>query len=77
MENILIYFSRIQIMKFFENTLHVGYIYICFVLTLGSLTSIAKKFKNYIYVYYIYLYIYTSRWSNERRKTKTTMLQKN
>ena len=45
------------------------YIYICSVLTLSTLSSIAR-FKNDIY-------IYTRRWSNERIKTKTTMFHEN
>ena len=45
------------------------YIYICSVLTLNTLSSIAR-FKNYIY-------IYTGRWSNDRIKTKTTMFHEN
>ena len=45
------------------------FIYICSVLTLSNLSSIAG-FKNYIY-------IYKRRWSNERIKTKTTMFQEN
>ena len=39
--------------------------------------SNCKKIEEFIYVYYIYVYIYKRRWSDERIKTKTTILQEN